>query len=87
MAQSARPDRELEAQAAVQKAMEGNLPKIGEYKLQLSCENYSITVPPTAPRNIGASKGDALPAFVDYENGFVVYDLDTAGGDPDGGEC
>jgi hypothetical protein len=83
MAQSARADREIEAQAAVERAMAGNLPKVGDYKLQLSCENYSITVPPNAPRNIGASKGDELPTYIDYENGFVVYDLDTGGDDGD----
>lgn len=86
MAQSTRPDTEIEAQAAVQKAMDGELPVFDEYSLQLS-ENgrYSITIPPAAPRGLPVSKGDDLPVHIDFQNGYIVYNL--SGGESDGGEC
>ena len=86
MAQSARPDREIEAQAAAERAMAGELPLVGMYSLQLQANRYSITVPPSGPRNASASKEDQVPAYVDFQNGFVVYDL-NAPESGDGDEC
>ncbi|WP_435067704.1 hypothetical protein [Haloplanus sp. C73] len=76
MAHSTRPDTDIEAQAAVQKAMNGELPAFGTYSLQQSANGrYSITVPPAAPRGLPASKGDDLPVHIDFQNGYIVYNL------------
>jgi hypothetical protein len=59
--------------------MDDRLPMVGTYTLQLSGGSYSITVPLTAPQNTPASKADPLPTYVDYQRGFLVYDLGDLG--------
>lgn len=86
MAQTTRQDRRVEAQAAVDRAMNGNLVKLRSYALMQNNGRYLIGVPPEAPRNLPASKGDEPPVFADFQNGFIVYDMGCGqfGGDSDG---
>jgi len=86
MAQSKRADRRVEAQAAVDRAMKGDLIELRTYALMQNNGRYLIGVPPEGPQNLPASKGDDTPVYADFQNGFLVYDF-APGGGHNGGEC
>lgn len=63
--------------------MSGDLAERGPYSLQHRQSRYAITIPADVPRNTGAAKGDEIRAFVDYQRGFIVFDLGGGGGGSD----
>lgn len=69
--------REIEAQAAAQAAEQGNLPLVGEYKLQYSTGQYRIGAPPFFATNTIFGKGSPSGVYVDLERGMLVYDFQT----------
>ena len=80
MAQTTRQDRRVQAQSAVDRAMDGDLVELRSYSLRWNKKQYLIGVPPEGPQNLAVGKGDDLTPYIDFENGFLVYDL-TDGGD------
>jgi hypothetical protein len=80
MAQTTRQDRRVQAAAAVDKAMAGELVELRSYSLRWNKKQFLIGVPPEGPQNLPVEKGDDLQPFIDFENGFLVYDL-AHGGD------
>ncbi|WP_251342424.1 hypothetical protein [Haloplanus halophilus] len=83
MAQSTRFDRRTQAQAAVNRAMAGELVELRDYSLRRNKGQYLIGVPPEGPDNLAVGKGDELTPYIDFENGFLVFDL-CGGGDTHG---
>lgn len=69
--------REIEAQAAAQAAENGNLPLVGEYKLQFSSGQFRIGAPPFFATNTMFGKGSPSGVYVDLERGMLVYDFQT----------
>lgn len=69
--------REVIAQSAVKRAMEGNLPFLSSHSIELpkSSESYRTTLPKPFFENTPYEAGDQAGAFVDFENGIVVLDF------------
>lgn len=84
MAYSTRHDRRVQAEEAVDRAMADDLVKLRSYSLLRNNGQFRIGVPPEGPNNLLIQKGDEATAYVDFENGFLVYDLN--GGDVCGEE-
>lgn len=87
MAHSPRPDREIMAEAAVDRAVQGELIQVGEYTLRHFEGHYEVTLSPMCVRNTPVCAGDTLASYLDKENGFIVYDIGGGiGGDDSDGE-
>lgn len=67
--------REIEAEAAAQAAARGDLPLVGEYKLQYSSGQYRIGAPPFFATNTMFGKGSPSGVYVDLQRGMLVYDF------------
>jgi len=65
----------LRAEAAVERAMSGELVKTQSYSLQCSDGQYRIGLPPLFPRNTDFSKEDDASVFLDLQEGIAVYDF------------
>lgn len=87
MAQTTRQDRRVQAQAAVDRAMRGELIELRSYALMHNNGRHLIGVPPEAPSNLPVSKGDDIPVFADFQNGFLVFDFAPEMEVDDGDEC
>lgn len=80
MAQSTRPDRRVQAQKSVDRAMAGDLVEFRDYLLREQHGQYLVGVPPEGPDNLPVVVGDDVTPYVDFENGFLVFDLDQGDG-------
>gem|GEM_PF-6345104 len=69
--------------------MRGELIKLRSYALMHNNGRHLIGVPPEAPSNLPAAKGDDIPVYADFQNGFVVFDFapDMEMEVADGDEC
>jgi hypothetical protein len=79
----ARPTaHELSAQTIAKQAMEGDLPKIGEYRLRDRGEYQTVGIPNILLENSEAVPGeDDLTIYGDLSLGFAVIDLNGNIGD------
>lgn len=67
--------REIEAQAAVEAAANGDLPFVNDYRLQYSAGQYRLGVDPFFANNTIFGKGSVSGLYVDVERGMLVYDF------------
>jgi len=60
--------------------MAGELVELRPYSLRRNKGQFLVGVPPEGPKNLAVGKGDDLTPYIDFENGFLVFDLSCGGG-------
>jgi hypothetical protein len=68
--------RQIRAQSAMNRASEDGLMEVGEYSVQESRRWMNITVPQLVVDNCDVSSDDSVLTYCDFDNGFLVIDLD-----------
>jgi hypothetical protein len=71
------PDQ-IRARLMAQKAEQGDLVELDDYKLMENCGRYRITVDRSIPRNVDVEAGDEVGMYVDYDLGVAVLDFGGA---------
>jgi|APHM01.1.fsa_nt_gi hypothetical protein len=68
--------RQIRAQSAMSRASEDALMEVGEYSVQESRRWMNLTVPQLVVDNCDVSSDDSVLTYCDFDNGFLVIDLD-----------
>jgi hypothetical protein len=68
--------RQIRAQNAMKRSSDDSLMELGEYNVQESRRWMNVTVPQLVVDNCDVSSDDTVMTYCDFDNGFLVIDLD-----------